>query len=89
MEYGPQIPNQLMNEPDVVVVHICNSSTWEAGAGGSGVQDQCRLYIEFEASLVYIFGPCFKKKKIHIYIYIQRQRDKEGRKGEREKGRRE
>jgi hypothetical protein len=85
MEYGPQIPNQLMNEPDVVVVHICNSSTWEAGAGGSGVQDQCRLYIEFEASLVYIFGPCFKKK-IYIYIYKDRETRREGRERERREG---
>jgi hypothetical protein len=42
-----------------MVVHACNSSTWE-------VED-----LEFEASLDYIARSCLKKKKNQIVLTIE------------------
>lgn len=37
-----------------LVVHTCNSNTWEVEAEGPRIQDQIQLNSEFEASLDYI-----------------------------------
>ena len=37
-----------------VVMHACNPSTWEVGAGRRGVQRHPGLYNEFEAILSYM-----------------------------------
>jgi hypothetical protein len=37
-----------------MVAYKCNTSTWEAEAGGSQIQGHPSLHSEFEASLGYI-----------------------------------
>jgi hypothetical protein len=37
-----------------MVVHACNSTTWESESGGSQVQVQSELHSKFKASLGYI-----------------------------------
>lgn len=44
-----------------LVVHSCNSGTWEMEAREPGVQGQLQLYYESEASLDYMWL-CFKKQ---------------------------
>jgi hypothetical protein len=46
-----------------VVAHICNSSTWEAKAGGSKVQGQPVLCSKFKAINPDPFSNRKKKKK--------------------------
>lgn len=44
-----------------MVVHGCNSCTWEAEAGGlPSVQGQSGLYSEFQATWDYSVKPCLK-----------------------------
>jgi hypothetical protein len=47
----------------VMVVHVCNPSSWEAEAGGLKVQGQLWLHGEFKGSLGYIMRCYLKKTK--------------------------
>lgn len=45
---------------------MCDSSTWEVGAEGSGVQGHPGIFIKFEASLGYGRPGLFKTTKQQI-----------------------
>lgn len=46
----------LLKKPELpsVTVHVCDLSSWEAKAGGSGIPGCPQLYSKFEASLGYM-----------------------------------
>lgn len=53
-----------------IVVHACNPNIQEAKAGGLlRVPGHSGLHREFQASLSYIMGPCFKNKKINDFNF--------------------